>query len=59
VRIADRRFVLDFRRPDTALYSGACVIPDANATAQYYGNLASNALPTATSPALTASSSAA
>jgi len=39
VRIAERRFVLDFRRPDTALYSGARVIPDANATAQYYGNL--------------------
>jgi Flp pilus assembly protein TadD len=39
VRFEGRHFVFDFRPPETALYSGARVIPDANATAQYYGNL--------------------
>jgi Flp pilus assembly protein TadD len=34
-----RQYVFDFRPPDAPMYSGAHTIADANALAQYYGNL--------------------
>ena len=39
VRMDGRRFVFDFRPPEAPMYSGARVIPDDNAVAQYFGNL--------------------
>lgn len=39
VRAGTHDFVLDFRPPDAVTYSSARKITDANATAQYFGNL--------------------
>ncbi|MBK9665226.1 MAG: hypothetical protein IPO61_05645 [Gammaproteobacteria bacterium] len=39
VRVASRKFVVDFRPPDAASWSRAKIIGDANAIAQYFGNL--------------------
>jgi Flp pilus assembly protein TadD len=39
IRVDSRRFVFDFRPPEAPMYSGARVIPDYNAAAQYLGNL--------------------
>ena len=39
VRVGSRDFVIDFRPPEAATYSRVRVIDDANAVAQYFGNL--------------------
>ncbi len=39
VRVHDRQFVVDFQPPDAASWSRVKIISDANAIAQYFGNL--------------------
>ena len=40
VRAGSREFIVDFQPPKAAVHSGARTIDDANATAQYFANLA-------------------